>query len=235
MMSFAGIQKQFGSVRALHDVTLALRPGAITALVGPNGSGKTTLIKIALGLTRPDHGEVRLDGRIVNPGGDYRARLGYMPQIARFPEHLTGHDVIELVSELRTGTARNETLLTTLELNRSLDKRVGAMSGGTRQKLNAAIAFLFNPSLLILDEPTSGLDPISSGVLKDAVRAARDGGSTVLVTSHVLAELDETADDIAFLCDGGLRFGGSVSLLLERTGTPTLERAVAQLMRADAA
>ena len=158
-----------------------------------------------------------------------------MPQIARFPDHLTGRDVIELVSELRTGVRRDESLIATLDLERSLDKRIGTMSGGTRQKLNAAIAFLFAPSLLVLDEPTSGLDPISSGVLKDAVRAARDNGRTVLVTSHVLSELEETADDVAFLCDGRLRFFGAVAVLLARTGAPTLERAIAQLMREEAA
>lgn len=235
MMSFSGIRKQFGQVCALHDVTLALRAGAVTALVGPNGSGKTTLIKIALGLTRADQGDVRFDGRVVDDAGAYRARVGYMPQIARFPDHLTGRDVIELVSELRTGVRRDESLIATLDLERSLDKRIGTMSGGTRQKLNAAIAFLFAPSLLVLDEPTSGLDPISSGVLKDAVRAARDIGRTVLVTSHVLSELEETADDVAFLCDGRLRFFGGVAVLLARTGAPTLERAIAQLMREEAA
>jgi Cu-processing system ATP-binding protein len=235
MMSFNGIRKQFGSVCALHDVTLSLRPGAVTALVGPNGSGKTTLIKIALGLTRADQGDVRFDGTAVDEAGTYRSRVGYMPQIARFPEHLTGRDVIELVSELRAGVRRDESLIATLDLERSLDKRIGTMSGGTRQKLNAAIAFLFAPSLLVLDEPTSGLDPISSGALKDAVRAARDNGRTVLVTSHVLSELEETADDVAFLCDGRLRFAGAVAALLARTGAPTLERAIAQLMREQAA
>lgn len=235
MIAFNGIRKQFGQVCALHDVTLALRPGAVTALVGPNGSGKTTLIKIALGLTRTDQGEVRFDGQPVDDTGAYRSRIGYMPQIARFPEQLTGRDVIELVSELRAGTVRDETLFETLDLERSLDKRVVAMSGGTRQKLNAALAFLFRPSLLVLDEPTSGLDPISSGVLKDAVRAARDSGSSVLISSHVLSELEETADDVAFLCDGRLRFAGAVAALLARTGAGTLERAIAQLMREEAA
>jgi Cu-processing system ATP-binding protein len=216
-------------------VTLALRPGAVTALVGPNGSGKTTLIKIALGLTRADQGDVQFDGRVVDDAGAYHAHVGYMPQIARFPEHLTGRDVVELVSELRAGVRRDESLIATLDLERSLDKRIGTMSGGTRQKLNAAIAFLFEPSLLVLDEPTSGLDPISSSVLKDTVRAARDSGRTVLVTSHVLSELEETADDVAFLCDGRLRFAGAVAALLARTGAPTLERAIAQLMREEAA
>jgi Cu-processing system ATP-binding protein len=229
MMSFNG------QVCALHDVTLALRPGAVTALVGPNGSGKTTLIKIALGLTRADQGDVQFDGRVVDDAGAYHAHVGYMPQIARFPEHLTGRDVVELVSELRAGVRRDESLIATLDLERSLDKRIGTMSGGTRQKLNAAIAFLFEPSLLVLDEPTSGLDPISSSVLKDTVRAARDSGRTVLVTSHVLSELEETADDVAFLCDGRLRFAGAVAALLARTGAPTLERAIAQLMREEAA
>jgi Cu-processing system ATP-binding protein len=137
MMSFHDIRKQFGQVCALHDVALALRPGAVTALVGPNGSGKTTLIKIALGLTRPDQGEVRFDGRVVDDGGSYRSHVGYMPQIARFPEHLSGRDVLELVSELRAGTDRDETLLDTLDLHRSLDKRVGVTSNSRRTNVGS--------------------------------------------------------------------------------------------------
>ncbi|MFI5311794.1 MAG: ABC transporter ATP-binding protein [Gemmatimonadales bacterium] len=233
MIAFHGMQKRFGALDVLRDVSLEVRPGAVTALVGPNASGKTTLIKILLGLTRADAGDVRIGGLPADAPGDYRRALGYMPQAARFPENLTVRDVLDLVAALRPDAARDEELIGSFGLASAMDKKVGTLSGGTRQKVNAAIAFLFKPSLLILDEPTAGLDPVASGILKDKIRRAREGGCTVLITSHVLTELEELADDVAFLCDGTLRFAGSVAALLARTGEKRLEAAVAALMRSE--
>ena len=157
--------------------------------------------------------------------------IGYMPQAAHFPENLRVRDVLALVTALRPGEARDEELLASFGLAAEMDKKVGTLSGGTRQKVNAAIAFLFRPSLLILDEPTAGLDPVASGVLKDKIRRAREEGRTVLITSHVMSELEELADDVAFLCDGTLRFSGAVAALLARTKQPKLEGAIGALMR----
>lgn len=230
MISFAGIRKQFGTLDALKDVSFETQPGAITALVGPNASGKTTLLKIALGLTRPSSGEVRVAGVPVDEDGNYRNAIGYMPQLARFPDNLAIGEVLELVSAFRPAAVRDEELVRTFGLDADPDKRVRTLSGGTRQKLNAAIAFLFRPSLLILDEPTAGLDPVSSGILKDKIRRVRAEGRTVIVTSHVLAELEDLADDVAFLCDGSLQFVGSVAALLDATRQTHLEPAIAALM-----
>jgi len=105
------------------------------------------------------------------------------------------------------------------------------LSGGTRQRINAALAFLFHPELLILDEPTAGLDPISSSALKDKILRERAAGRTFIITSHVLSELEELADRVAFLLDGSVRFEGTPAALRHETGQPTLERAVAFLMR----
>jgi Cu-processing system ATP-binding protein len=113
------------------------------------------------------------------------------------------------------------------------DKFVGTLSGGTKQKVNAVIAFMFRPSLLILDEPTAGLDPLSANVLKEKIRAVRREGRSVLITSHIMTELETLADDVAFLCDGRLRFAGSVAALLDRTGERSLEEAIAGLMRTE--
>ena len=231
MISLTGIAKRFGPLDVLREVSLEVRPGAVTALVGPNASGKTTLIKIVLGLTRPDRGSVRVNGADADADGQYRKALGYMPQAAHFPENLRVRDVLALVSALRPGEARDEELMASFGLAAEMDKKVGTLSGGTRQKLNAAIAFLFRPSLLILDEPTAGLDPVASGVLKDKIRRAREEGRTILITSHVMSELEELADDVAFLCDGTLRFSGAVAALLERTKQPKLEGAIGALMR----
>jgi Cu-processing system ATP-binding protein len=235
MIALAGIGKRFGALAALDGVSLDLRPGAVTALVGPNGSGKTTLIKIVLGLTRADRGTLAVAGMAADPAGEYRRNLGYMPQASRFPENLTVRHVLDLVGALRPGAERDEELVHSFGLAAEMEKQVGTLSGGTRQKVNAAIAFLFKPRVLILDEPTAGLDPIASGVLKDKIRRARAAGCTVLITSHIMTELEELADDVAFLCDGRLLFAGPVASLLERTKQPRLEAAVAALMLAERA
>lgn len=146
-----------------------------TAVVGPNGSGKTTLIKSILGLTTPDAGEVLLDGRPVRDGCAYRARIGYMPQEARFPENLSAREVIDLLKDLRGRPAdTDEELVEAFGLEPEFDKPLRTLSGGNRQKVSAVLAFLFRPDVFILDEPTAGLDPVASAVLKD--KAA--GGSS---------------------------------------------------------
>ena len=231
MISLDTIRKRFGALEVLQDVSLAVRPGAVTALVGPNGSGKTTLIKIVLGLTRADHGTLQVDGRDADAAGAYRRAIGYMPQAAHFPVNLRVGDVLDLVAQLRPGEAMDDDLARAYDMDGIRDKYVGTLSGGTKQKVNAVIAFLFRPALLILDEPTAGLDPLSANVLKEKIRAVRAAGRSVLVTSHIMTELESLADDVAFLCDGRLRFSGTVAALLERTGERSLEDAIAGLMR----
>ncbi|HYV98708.1 MAG TPA: ABC transporter ATP-binding protein [Gemmatimonadaceae bacterium] len=231
MITFDSIRKSYGVRNVLRDVSLGVRPGTVTGLVGPNASGKTTLIKIALGLTRADTGEVHVGHVLADPGGAYRERIGYMPQIAHFPENLRVHDLFDLIGELRPSTDRDEELLRAFQLHAEFDRKLVTLSGGTRQKVNAAIAFLARPDLLILDEPTAGLDPVASGILKQKIRTVRDEGRTVLITSHIMSELEELADDIAFLCDGALQFTGSVDALLSDTHEVRLEDAIASLMR----
>jgi Cu-processing system ATP-binding protein len=190
------------------------------------------LNRIILGLVRADAGEITFDGRRLDGDAAYRARIGYMPQIARYPENLTGRDVMALLRDIRGRQAsRDEELVESLHLGPVLDSQLRVLSGGTRQRINAALAFLFSGDLLILDEPTAGLDPISAGTLKDKIRRERDAGRALIVTSHVLSELDEIADRIAFLLDGVVHFDGSRDDLLRVTGESTLERAMANLMR----
>jgi Cu-processing system ATP-binding protein len=225
------VRKRFGKLPVLNGLDLDVERGSITALVGPNASGKTTFNRILLGLVRPDSGQVRFDGHLLNGDARYRERIGYMPQIARYPENLSGRDVMSLVRDVRSQLAsRDEELIELFNLGASLDKPLRVLSGGMRQRINAALAFLFPSDLLILDEPTAGLDPVSAGTLKDKMRRERDVGRTIIVTSHVLSELDEVADRIAFLLDGVVRFSGSRDDLLRLTGEATLERAVAELM-----
>lgn len=232
MISARGVRKRFGRLQVLNGVDLDVARGSVTAIVGPNASGKTTLNRIILGLVRADAGEIMFDGKRLEGDAAYRARIGYMPQIARYPENITGRDVMALLRDIRGhGASRDEELVESLRLGPVLDTQLRVLSGGTRQRINAALAFLFSGDLLILDEPTAGLDPISAGTLKDKIRRERDAGRALIVTSHVLSELDEIADRIAFLLDGVVHFDGSRDDLLRVTGESTLERAMASLMR----
>ncbi len=234
MITARGVRKSFGKLPVLNGFDLDVARASITAIVGPNASGKTTFNRIVLDLVRADAGEIEFDGKRLNGDSRYRERIGYMPQIARYPENLSGRDVMSLVRDVRGHhVLLDEELVDLFTLGPMLDKPLRLLSGGMRQRINAALAFLFRSDLLILDEPTAGLDPLSAGTLKDKMRHERDAGRTLIVTSHVLSELDEVADRIAFLLDGVVRFDGSRDELLRATGEGTLERAVAQLMRND--
>jgi Cu-processing system ATP-binding protein len=232
VVSVSGVTKRFGKQQVLRGAELAVRAGQVTAILGPNGSGKSTIIKVLLGLVRPDGGTVVVNGETVGADPGYRARIGYMPQLARFPENLTGREVVRLLRDLRSDEVpEDDELFEAFGLPAELDKPVRALSGGTRQKLNAAVAFMFQPALLILDEPTAGLDPIASGVLKDKILRARDAGASVILSSHVLSELEDLVDDVVFLLEGRVEFQGSLRRLAESTGEARLERAIAHLMR----
>jgi Cu-processing system ATP-binding protein len=232
ILHFDGLTKRFGTLPVLQRVTLDVARGRVTAILGPNGAGKTTLIKTLLGLTRRDGGRIELDGRTLGDDPSARAAIGYMPQIARFPENLTGAELMEMLVDLRgPGATVDRDLVDLMCLRADLIKPLRTLSGGTRQKVTAVLAFLFTPTLLVLDEPTAGLDPIASGVLKDKIREERERGRTFILTSHVMTELEELADDIVLLLDGAVRFVGSLRDLTVRTKQINLERAVAQLMR----
>ena len=238
MIEIRGLAKRFGMRDVLRGIDLVVSPRRITGIVGPNGAGKTTLIKMILGLTRPDEGHVVFDGHVVDSirDGSYRARIGYMPQIARFPENLSAAELFAMLRDLR-GDARpvDDDLVHLLGLHEHIDKPLRTLSGGTRQKVNAALAFAFSPDLLILDEPTAGLDPVASGLLKEKISVQRDYDRTVVITSHIMSELDELCDDVVFLLDGRIRFAGSVHDLKLRTRQFSLERAIAAMMTTGAA
>ena len=232
MIAARSVSKRFGRVSALDELTLDVTGSRITAIVGPNGAGKTTFVKSILGLTRPDSGSIEFNGTRIGDDGSYRSHIGYMPQMARFPENLTAAELFAMLRDLRPpGTRVDEDLISGLGLSGELGKPLRTLSGGTRQKVNAVMAFLFKPDLFILDEPTAGLDPIASGVLKDKIRAERSAGKTFILTSHIISELEELAEDVAFLHEGRVGFAGPVKELIRTTRQDTLERAIAQMMK----
>jgi Cu-processing system ATP-binding protein len=236
MITLQHVSKQFGRVNALNDVTVHLPKGVITAVIGPNASGKTTLNRIVLGLVRPDSGVVSIDGERIGDRPDYRAKIGYMPQAARYPDNLSAADVFAMLADLRgTDQARDTELIETLGIKPYFKVPLWTLSGGMRQRVSAALAFYFNPPILVLDEPTSALDPLSSATFKDKVLRSRARGTTVVITSHILSELDALAEHIVLLLDGRVHFAGPRAHLVETTGESTLERAVVHLLRQHAA
>jgi Cu-processing system ATP-binding protein len=235
-VTITDLHKSFGDLSVLAGVDLALDGRQTTAIVGPNGAGKTTLIKSILGLVRPDSGKIRVLGADTTVSVAYREHIGYMPQHPHFPENLTGHQMMSMLRKLR-GPVHDEhtTLLRSLRLDGEMDKPFRVLSGGTRQKIAAVLAFLFHAPILILDEPTAGLDPVSSAAMKDYIRQRRDEGACTVLTSHVLADLEELADRIVFLLDGRIRFDGKLEDLRAATGQDRLERAIASLIEGEAA
>jgi Cu-processing system ATP-binding protein len=235
MIRVHDVVKSFGALPVLRGVNLTLAPGRVTAIVGPNAAGKSTLIRCILGLVRPTGGTITLaDGRDARLPAS-RASLGYMPQQPSFPDNLTGHEVLAMLDALRPDVVPDSTLLERFQIAEQLHKPVRTLSGGTRQKLSAVIAFRYRPSILILDEPTAGLDPLAASVFKSAIVAARDAGATILLTTHVVAELAVLADDIAFLMDGVIPFAGPVADLLRETDASSLDEALVTLMQSPAA
>jgi len=231
MIELSRVTKRFDSTDVLRGVDLSVGRGRVMGLIGPNGAGKTTLIKLLLGLAHPTSGEIRVAGKLVGADESYRAEIGYMPQIMRFPENLTAAELFATIADLRGSQAGvDPELIDQFRLGEHLDKPLRVLSGGTRQKVNAALALFLDPSILVLDEPTAGLDALSSAMLKDTIRARRSGGATVLVTSHIMSELEELCDEVAFLLDGVVRYAGPIAELTARTRQVNLERAIASLM-----
>ncbi len=232
-VTIRGLAKRFGKLQVLNGIDLSLHSGDIAAVVGPNAAGKSTLIKCLLGLVRPDAGTMSVDGHAIGADWTIRAGIGYMPQHPSFPENLTGREVLRLLDDLRGATAeRDEELLEAFHLESELDKQVRVLSGGTRQKLSAVVAFRYQPRLLILDEPSAGLDPLASGILKDKIRQAPSDGATVLLTSHIMGEIEELTDRLVYFVDGSIHFDGTLDDLWAETGERRLEPAVARLMKA---
>jgi len=231
LISIVNLEKKFGDLEALKNINLEIEPGKVTAIIGPNGSGKTTLIKSILGLVKPEGGKIFVNNNLVNGDYSYKKDIGYMPQVARYPENLKVIEVINMIKDLRNSNVEiDNDLLEAFNLKVELNKPFRTLSGGTRQKVSAIIAFMFDPQIIILDEPTSGLDPISSSYFKDLVYKEKEKGKTIILTSHIMNDIQELSDSLAFLLEGKIRFHGSISSLLKNQEENRLERVIARMM-----
>ncbi|MBW7886841.1 MAG: ABC transporter ATP-binding protein [Bacteroidetes bacterium] len=231
MITIKNLQKNFGKVSVLKNINVTFEEGKVTAVVGPNGSGKTTLIKSILGLVKLSAGTIEVNGKSIADDFAYRNSIGYMPQTARYPENLTGNEILSLIRSIRhLNDYDDDELMKIFNLEKEMEKPFKNLSGGTKQKISTLIAFAFNPKIIILDEPTAGLDPVSSSYFKDLVLKQKELKKTILLTSHLMNDVQELSDEIVFLLDGEIKFHGSVQSLLEDKNETKLERAVAELM-----
>lgn len=233
MIELKNVSKNFGKIRALNDITLTFRRNKITAIVGPNGSGKTTLIKSILGLVKINKGEIYFDGVNTSKSIDYRNRIGYMPQIARYPENLRVKEVIELIMSLRNIDDLNTSkdLISLFKLEPYLDKFIRNLSGGTVQKISAVIAMMFNSDVYILDEPTAGLDPIAVVELKNLIRERSNQGSTFLIVSHLLSEIETYAERLVFMLNGKILIDDDIQSFIQFAGKENLEQSIIYLLK----
>ncbi len=234
MIIASNVTKKFGKLVALNNVSATCNKGECIALIGPNASGKTTLVKSILGMVVPDSGFITFNGRNILHDWLYREHIGYMPQIGRYPENMTIGQVLSMMKDIRSNSYRgglDEDLARSFKLNDLVQKRMRTLSGGTTQKVSASLAFLFNPDVLILDEPTAGLDPLASEILKEKIIAEKEKGKLILITSHILSELDGVATHVIYMQDGKLLFHKSIDSLREDTGEEKLSKAIASVMR----
>jgi Cu-processing system ATP-binding protein len=214
--------KTYGQQSALKDVTLAVPQGKCVALIGHNGAGKTTLMKLVLGLVRPTSGSVAMLGvDPVKAGKLFRKQLGFLPENVAFHDELTGADTLAFYARLK-GSSMSEclTLLDRVGLSFAAARRVKTYSKGMRQRLGLAQALLGTPQLLLLDEPTSGLDPLLRHQFFDIIRGLTQCGTTVILASHVLTELEARTDLVAILTQGRLVAFGGIEELRLAAGLP---------------
>lgn len=231
------LHKRYGRNVALHELDLYVRPGAIFGLIGPNGAGKTTTLRTLVDIIRPSSGTVRVLGEEPRHGGAaLRRRIGYVPGELHLEGRSSGHRLLAFYAEVSGRAGEAASVLRTAHdladrLGVDLDRPVRTLSKGNKQKLGLIQAFMHRPELLILDEPTSGLDPLMQREFLQLVREARDAGQTVLLSSHVLSEIQQTADEVAVLASGRIVAEGNVASL--RLGS--VRRVRVRIRGADAA
>lgn len=233
MIRIENLRKRFKKLQALDDINALFNSGQVVSLIGPNGSGKTTLIKSILAMVKPDSGCIYVDAKPINGDPSYRSQIGYMPQIGRYPDNMKVGQLFRMMKNIRkVPDAELDTdLLVKFNLVSIFEKPMRTLSGGTRQKVSAALAFYFNADILILDEPTAGLDPLSSEILKEKIMQEKKKNKLILITSHILSDLDELTTHVMYLQEGKMIFLKDIGELRRETGEDKLGKAIARVMR----
>lgn len=202
------VQKSFGKVTALDNLSLDIRGGQLTALLGPNGAGKTTAINLIQGLLAPSKGQVRVLG--ANPKQDrVRSRMGSMPQESAIPQALTVRETVELFARFYPMPLKVEQALELADLGGIAQRRAGALSGGQKRRLAFALAVVGNPEILLIDEPTTGMDAQSRLAFWAAMETLKQSGRTVLLTTHYLEEAERSADRVVIMNAGRILADGT--------------------------
>ena len=230
MINIQNLHKSYQRNQVLKDISLSLDKNKIIAVLGPNGSGKTTLIKCILGLVIPQQGDIFFDDKSILGDWDYRKHISYLPQIARFPENLKIKELINLTRDIRRQDANDEDLIRWFGLEKEMNKSLRNLSGGTRQKVNMVLAFMFDSPVIILDEPTVGLDPVAITRFKELLYKEKEKGKLILYTTHIMSLVEEISDEIVFLLEGKIFFKGAVGDLNRQNGSGNLEVAITKLM-----
>lgn len=232
MIEIKNLEKRFGKLQVLKGVNAQFEKGQVISIIGPNGSGKTTLIKCILGMVVADNGNISVNAKSIANDFSYRNHIGYMPQIGRYPENMKMGQLFSMMKDLRKQAHNlDEDLIKEFGLEGMYNKPMRTLSGGTTQKVSAALAFLFNPAVLILDEPTAGLDPLAAEILKAKILRARAEGKLVLITSHIMSEVEELADRLMYLFEGRINFFKTITRLKQETGEERLGKAVAKIIK----
>jgi ABC-2 type transport system ATP-binding protein len=215
-----GLRKRFGSVEALRGVDLEVGEGELVGLLGPNGAGKSTLVKILVGLVRASGGSAEVAGARAGSGAA-RTALGYLAELFRFPGWYSADEVLELHQRLARstgGAAERKRLLELVALDEAAERRVDGMSKGMQQRLGIAQALVGEPRVLLLDEPTSALDPVGRRIVRKLLEGLRDRGTSVLLNSHLLSEIELVCDRVAILRGGELVAAGAAHDLARPRG-----------------
>jgi Cu-processing system ATP-binding protein len=180
----------------------------------------------------PDKGQILFNDTNIVKDWRYKSKVGYMPQIGRYPDNMTIGQLITMIRDIRQkeNPEQDNELYQSFEIESILNKRMRTLSGGTRQKVSASLAFMFDAQVIILDEPTAGLDPIATEILKAKIEKAKNAGKLILLTSHILSDLDDLVTQIIYMQDGKLMFHQSIDLLKAETGEEKLSKAIAAVM-----
>ncbi len=227
-----GLCKSFGKLEVLRSVDLDLdHHGKVVALLGPNGSGKTTLLKCMMSIVLPTAGTITVSGENAIKSIHFRRQVGYLPQIARFPDNLTISELLRWIKEVRGGLADEAPYVQKFELKSYLHKKLGTLSGGTRQKVNLMLAFMHDCPVIVLDEPTVGLDPVAMIALRKIIREEKSQGKMILLSTHIMDFVDEMADHIIYLLDGQIHYHGSIDRMRLEYGSHKLEEIIVKILR----